>query len=111
MAVSVPIAIICSGCKFPIGASSPSRLWKLLKNPQDLASRVPSDRFDVDAFYNPGSRHQGTTNVQGSCFFDGGIRVLTPPPFSAFAREVVSIDLQQRILLETMYEAIEGAGL
>jgi acyl transferase domain-containing protein len=110
MTVSEPIAVVGSGCRFS-GASSPSQLWSFLKNPQDVASRVPSDRFNIDAFYHPDSGHHGTTNVQESYFLSEDPRCFDAPFFNISAREAESIDPQQRILLETVYEAIERAGL
>ncbi|KAI0866014.1 hypothetical protein F4860DRAFT_509196 [Xylaria cubensis] len=63
-----PIAIIGSGCRFPGGSNSPSKLWELLKNPGDLSAKVPSNRFNVDTFYHP--THHGTTNATKSYFLD-----------------------------------------
>jgi acyl transferase domain-containing protein len=54
-----PIAIVGSSCRFPGGATSPSKLWGLLKNPQDLIREIPPSRFDTKAFYNQDSQHHG----------------------------------------------------
>ena len=111
MATAEPIAIVGSGCRFPGGVSSPSGLWSLLKNPRHVGSKVPSDRFNIDAFYNTNSGHHGTTNVQESYFLDDDIHRFDAPFFNISAREAEGIDPQQRILLETVYEAVERAGM
>ncbi|KAK4096250.1 putative polyketide synthase [Parathielavia hyrcaniae] len=106
-----PIAIIGTGCRFPGGVSSPSGLWSLLKNPPDLSQRVPHDRFNGDAFYHPDGKHHGTTNVQQAYFLSEGIRSFDASFFNISAREAEGIDPQQRLVLETVYEAVERAGL
>lgn len=111
MAGNEPIAIIGSGCRFPGGVSSPSTLWSLLKEPRDLSSEIPSDRFSVDAFYHPDSKNHGTTYVRHSYFLSEDVRQFDAPFFNISAREAESIDPQQRLLLETVYEAIERSGI
>ncbi|EGX88995.1 polyketide synthase, putative [Cordyceps militaris CM01] len=111
MPISEPIAIIGSGCKFVGGATSPSALWSLLKDPVDLASEVPPDRFNIDAFYHTGSKRHGTTNVREAYFLSEDVRRFDASFFNISAMEAEGIDPQQRLLLETVYEAIERAGI
>lgn len=56
-----PIAVIGSGCRFPGGASSPSKLWDLLRDPRDV--QRPIDRFRADNFYNQDGHYHGASNV------------------------------------------------
>ncbi|KAK2767436.1 Type I Iterative PKS [Arachnomyces sp. PD_36] len=111
MAISEPIAIIGTGCRFPGGASSPSRLWSLLQNPRDIAKKVPAERFNIDAFYHPEPTHHGTTNVKEAYFLEDDLSRFDAPFFNVSNREAESLDPQQRILLETVYESLERAGL
>ncbi|KAK2753624.1 Type I Iterative PKS [Arachnomyces sp. PD_36] len=106
-----PLVIIGTGCRFPGGASTPSKLWELISNPRDIASKVPADRFNVDAFYQPGATNPGTTNVKESYFLEENIRSFDSPFFNIAASEASHIDPQQRLLLETVYESLEAAGL
>lgn len=106
-----PIAIVGTGCRFPGSSSSPSKLWELLHNPHDVASKVPKDRFNIDAFYHPDGTHHGTTNVKESYFLSEDIRPFDTSFFNIAASEADSIDPQQRLLLETVYESLEAAGL
>ncbi|KAK4641463.1 Type I Iterative PKS [Podospora bellae-mahoneyi] len=105
-----PIAIIGSACRFPGGASSPSRLWQLLANPRDLSERVPAGRFHVDAFYHPDGEFPGTTNSARGYFLDYDPRLFDASFFSVTPKEAEAIDPQQRLLLEVVYEALESAG-
>lgn len=106
-----PIAVIGSGCRFPGGAISPSKLWELLKNPRDLVKKVPKERFNVDAFYHPDGAHHGRTNARYAYFLDDDPYTFDPAFFNIPPSEVDAIDPQQRLLLETVYDSILSAGL
>lgn len=106
-----PIAVIGTGCRFPGGASSPSKLWNLLHHPYDLTQKVPSSRFNIKAFYHPNGEHHGTTNATKSYFLNEDPTTFDAPFFNINPREAEALDPQQRLLLETVYEALEAAGL
>jgi hybrid polyketide synthase/nonribosomal peptide synthetase ACE1 len=105
-----PIAIVGSGCRFPGGASSPSALWKVLQTTPDLCREIPADRFNPTGFYHPDGQRHGTTNVRHSYFLDEDVRFFDAAFFNINAHEAESMDPQQRILLETVYEALEAGG-
>ncbi|KJZ80344.1 hypothetical protein HIM_00194 [Hirsutella minnesotensis 3608] len=111
MAAAEPVAIIGTGCRFPGGASSPSRLWDLLRSPRELARKVPADRFNIDAFYHPDGQYHGRTNVKESYFLDEDIRTFDAGFFNISPTEAIAMDPQQRLLLETVYESLDTAGL
>ena len=106
-----PIAIVGSGCRFPGGASSPSRLWELLQNPRDVLSAIPNTRFNAKAFYHSDGLHHGTSNVQHSYLLSEDFRHFDEAFFNIKPAEAESMDPQHRILLETVYEALEAGGL
>ncbi|KAI0597513.1 hypothetical protein F4775DRAFT_593206 [Biscogniauxia sp. FL1348] len=105
-----PIAIVGSACRFPGGANSPSALWKLLETPPDLCQDIPKDRFDTTRFYHPDGSHHGTTNVRQSYFLQEDVRAFDAAFFNINPNEADSIDPQQRLLMETVYEALERGG-
>lgn len=109
--VPEPIALIGSGCRFPGEASSPSKLWDLISNPRDLLSEIPKDRFDPKGFYHPNGERHGATNVAHSYLLSEDVRHFDTSFFSINPREAESMDPQHRILLETVYESLESAGL
>ncbi|KAI1080032.1 putative hybrid NRPS/PKS enzyme [Whalleya microplaca] len=106
-----PIAIVGSGCRFPGDATSPSKLWELLRKPRDVSKRVPENRFNPDGFYHPDGEHHGASNVTKSYFLEQDPRLFDSVFFNITPREAEAIDPQQRILLETVYEALESSGL
>ena len=106
-----PIALIGSGCRFPGGASSPSRLWEVLKSPKDLVKKVPEERFNIDGYYHPDGTHHGRTNAQYAYFLEENPYAFDPGFFNISPNEVDMIDPQQRLLLETVYDSLVSAGL
>lgn len=54
-----PSVIVGLACRFP-GAKNVSELWDVLAQKKDLLQKIPSDRFNVDAFYHPISANKGT---------------------------------------------------
>ena len=54
-------AVVGSSCRLPGGASTPSKLWNLLKEPRDLLVEVPTSRFNVKSFFHPDGEHHGVS--------------------------------------------------
>ncbi|RLL96033.1 hypothetical protein CFD26_103332 [Aspergillus turcosus] len=106
-----PIAIIGSGCRFPGGAASPSKLWELLSKPRDVLRKIPAERYDADGFYHPDGLHHGSSNVRHAYTLTEDVRHFDASFFQISANEAAAIDPQQRLLLEVVYEALESAGL
>lgn len=51
-----PIAVIGMAMKFPQGATSPEAFWQMLMKRESAMSDVPKERFNIDAFYQSGSK-------------------------------------------------------
>jgi acyl transferase domain-containing protein/acyl carrier protein len=107
---SEPIAIVGMGCRFPGGAVDPESFWRLLESGTDAIAEVPADRWNVDAYYAGEAPRPGKTTTRWGGFidhvdhFDSGF-------FGISRREAVSMDPQQRLVLEVAWEALEHAGL
>ncbi|WP_218004795.1 type I polyketide synthase, partial [Microtetraspora niveoalba] len=99
--IADPIVIVGMSCRFPGGADSPERLWRLLADGFDGVTDFPADRgWQVgDASYAPrgGFLHDAPD-------FDAGLFGISP-------REALAMDPQQRLLLEAAWEAFESAGI
>lgn len=57
---TMPIAIVGMSCRFPGGATDPSKLWDLCVNGRSAWSEIPENRFVRDAWYHPDKEHIGT---------------------------------------------------
>ncbi|NPV90609.1 MAG: type I polyketide synthase [Firmicutes bacterium] len=109
--IKEPIAIIGMGCRFPGGASSPSRLWEILCDGVDAITDVPPDRWDMRRFYHPDPDRPGKAYAKQAGFLREDVYRFDPLFFGISPREAASMDPQQRLLLEVTWEAIEDAGL
>jgi acyl transferase domain-containing protein/acyl carrier protein len=104
-----PIAIIGMACRFPGGATSLDAFWRLLKRGEDAICEVPPERWNVDAFYDPDPAAPGKMCCRHGGFLDGVDR-FDAEFFGISPREAVSMDPQQRVLLEVSWEALENAN-
>ncbi|KAJ5992495.1 hypothetical protein N7451_008219 [Penicillium sp. IBT 35674x] len=104
-----PIAIVGNACRFPGDATSPSKLWELLKEPREVAR--PIDRFAASSFYHQNGHYHGASNVRDAYLLSEDPRYFDAQFFNIPTSEADSIDPQQRTVLETVYEAVESSGL
>ncbi|MFF3847898.1 SDR family NAD(P)-dependent oxidoreductase [Streptomyces sp. NPDC002328] len=104
-----PIAVVSMACRLPGGIDTPEMFWELLAAGGDAVGGLPS-RWDRLGVYDPDPEAVGKSyareggflhNVEG---FDAAFFGISP-------REAVSIDPQQRLVLETSWEALERAGI
>ncbi|MBF0551461.1 MAG: type I polyketide synthase, partial [Deltaproteobacteria bacterium] len=109
-AATAPIAVIGLGCRFPGSSHSPAAFWRLLHHGQDAVSEIPTDRWDMNAYYDPDPDAPGKMNTRfGATVAD--IQSFDAQFFGISPREAVSLDPQQRLILEVTWEALEHAAI
>ena len=106
---SEPIAIVGMGCRFPGGVDSPESYWQLLHDGRDAVTHFPAERIRIARAFGVDPVHpDGTPFWQGG--FVDGIDQFDPQFFGISPREAITMDPQQRMVLEVAWEALERAG-
>ncbi|GME45714.1 putative lovastatin nonaketide synthase protein [Neofusicoccum parvum] len=105
------IAIVGLACRFPGDADSPSKLWQMLVEGRSAWSEVPSQKWNHAAHYHPSSERAASTFIRGGHFLQDNGKRFDATFFNITRTEALSMDLQQRIVMENVYEALENAGL
>ncbi|MFB2772730.1 beta-ketoacyl synthase N-terminal-like domain-containing protein [Pelatocladus sp. BLCC-F211] len=103
------IAIVGIGCRFP-KTNNPKSFWHLLRNGVDAITEVPSDRWDIDAFYDPDPLKPGKMNTRWGGFLEQ-VSQFDANFFGISPREAERMDPQHRLVMEVAWEALENAGL
>ncbi|MDT3398009.1 type I polyketide synthase [Streptomyces sp. B1866] len=96
-----PVAIVGMSCRLPGGVASPEDLWRLVSEGVDAITGFPEDRgWQVE----PGADFAARGGFLADAGdFDAGFFRISP-------REALSMDPQQRLVLEAVWEALERAG-
>jgi acyl transferase domain-containing protein/acyl carrier protein len=105
---SEPIAVIGLGCRFP-HARDPEQFWQMLCRGEDAVSEVPASRWPMEDFYDPNPDAPGKMSTRWAGLLDA-VDEFDPEFFGISPREAISMDPQQRLMLEVCWEALENAG-
>jgi acyl transferase domain-containing protein len=104
----IPIAVVGIDCRFP-GAPDKDAFWRLLMDGVVTDTEVPSQRWDIDAFYHPDGV-TGSMNTRRAHFIDD-VDAFDNDFFSIAPVEAAALDPQQRLLLQASWRALEDAGI
>src|SRR5579875_2098517 len=105
-----PIAIIGMGCRLPGGLHHPASYWDFLCEGKDAVGEIPPSRWDSGAFYDPDPAVPGKMTTRYGAFLDD-VEQFDAAFFGISPREAISMDPQQRHLLEVTWEALEDARI
>ena len=105
------MAIIGMACRLPGQVSTAEDFWDMCARAKSAWSPMPKERFNSDAFYHPHNDRPGSFNPAGAHFLHEDVGLFDAPFFNITLQEARSLDPQQRIMLECVYEALENAGI
>ncbi|KXH30478.1 beta-ketoacyl synthase domain-containing protein [Colletotrichum salicis] len=106
-----PIAIVGLSARLPGDCDTPERFYESLLAGRSARTEVPRERYNAEAFWHPDADRSGATRVRHGHFLKGSISAFDAPFFSITPTEARSIDPQQRGMLESVYKALENAGI
>ncbi|KAH6623651.1 hypothetical protein F5144DRAFT_540013 [Chaetomium tenue] len=109
--MSEPIAIIGMSSKFAGEATDNEGLWRMLANGRSGWTPFPHSRFGSKGVYHPNNERLNSTHVKGAHFLEEDVGLFDANFFGYSAETASSLDPQYRLQLESVYEAIESAGL
>ncbi len=107
---SEKIAIVGIGLRLPGGVVDCSSYWQLLADGVDAVTEIPSDRWQIDDYFDPDPDKPGKMITRHGGFIDS-VDEFDADFFRISPREAVAMDPQQRLLLEVTWEAFENAGI
>ncbi len=105
-----PVAVIGIGCRLPGGAGTPDQYWTLLSEARDASGPAPAQRWAHYADRGPSYAAALRRTVAYGSFLDG-VEDFDAEFFGLSPREAELMDPQQRLMLETAWEALEHAGV
>ena len=103
------VAVVGMACRLP-GANSIEELWNLISSGESTVKLVPSERVDIGHSFRALQDQKWAAKQNWWGNFISDIGCFDHSFFRMNAREAASMDPQQRILLETAYQAMESSG-
>ncbi len=104
-----PIALVGIGLRFPGGSTSRAGFAAALRAGRSGTGPIPADRWDADAYLAVGDE-RGKVRTTGGGFL-AALDRFDARFFNISPKEARYVDPQQRLVLETAWEALEDAGI
>ncbi|MGF7234688.1 MAG: type I polyketide synthase [Frankia sp.] len=104
-----PIAIVGIGLRFPGGSTTRAQFVEALRAGRAGTGPIPADRWDAAAYQAVGDE-PGKVRTTGGGFL-AAIDRFDARFFNISPKEARYVDPQQRLVLETSWEALEDAGI
>lgn len=105
------IVVVGMACRYPGAVHSPDDLWRLVEEGTDATTPLPGNRgWDLTALTDTAGGGHNTTYCRGGGFLDEP-GLFDAEFFGMSDAEARASDPQQRLVLETAWEAVEHARI
>ncbi|MFI5776847.1 SDR family NAD(P)-dependent oxidoreductase [Nocardia sp. NPDC051570] len=104
------IAVVGIGCRLPGHVDNVGDFWRLLLEERDAVRTLPEDRWSGAAFFDRDPGRPGYLRTLSGGYLDD-VMSFDAHFFGITPREAARIDPQQRLFLETTWEALQDAGI
>jgi acyl transferase domain-containing protein/acyl-CoA synthetase (AMP-forming)/AMP-acid ligase II/thioesterase domain-containing protein len=107
-----PVAIVGIGCRLPgkeETLADPEAFWRSLRDGVDSTRIAPSERWNVEQFYDAARGTPGKTYTRCGSFING-VDLFDADFFGITPSEAKGLDPQHRLLLEVSWQALEHSG-
>jgi amino acid adenylation domain-containing protein len=105
-----PIAIIGVGCRLPGAVNTANQLLVQLRAGFDAITEIPERCWRLDQWYDAERDAAGKMYARRGAFLDN-VESFDAALFGISPREAAAIDPQQRLFLESSWQALEAAGI
>ncbi|MCA9158485.1 MAG: SDR family NAD(P)-dependent oxidoreductase, partial [Planctomycetales bacterium] len=102
-----PIAIVGCALRFPGGINDLDSYWQLLQTGGIAVEEIPDSRWQVSEYYDPDPDRPGYMNTRWAGLMDD-LDKFDASFFGISPREAAKMDPQHRIVLETVWSALEN---
>ncbi|MFT3738025.1 MAG: alpha/beta fold hydrolase [Breznakibacter sp.] len=103
------VAVIGISCRFP-QANTPEELWQLLFEGKSVIDKIPSDRWNIQDYYDPDPNAPGKTNQNMGAFLEN-IHHFDPYFFNVSPKEAIEMNPSQKVMMELAWELYESSSL
>ncbi|RAL02560.1 type I polyketide synthase [Aspergillus ibericus CBS 121593] len=109
--ITRPLAIIGLAAKYSQEATDAEKFWKFLLEARQSWTSIPKDRLNLDGYFHPDPERAGTIHAKGAHFLREDPNAFDAAFFNVNKTEIMSLDPQQRLVMENVYHALENAGI
>ena len=107
------IAVIGIGCRFA-DARGPEEFWEIVRSGRNTVRDAPEHRielgYDIDHFYDPRPKIPGKISSKKGGFLEHP-ELFDPAAFGIAPRDALTMEPQQRMMVEVTWDALEDAGI
>lgn len=103
------VAVVGMACRLP-GANTVEELWDIISSGTSKAEEVPQDRMDIGGSFRASQVVKWASKQKFFGNFISDIDAFDNAFFKINPREALAMSPQQRVLLETAYQAMESSG-